>query len=43
MALFISGQAISGERWTDTLIHLFDTPANRLAPFLGRSFMHLLV
>ncbi|NOZ50117.1 MAG: ABC transporter permease [Chloroflexi bacterium] len=34
--------SIDGDRWGGTLIYLFGTPANRLALFLGRAFMHLL-
>ena len=34
--------SIDGDRWGGALIYLFGTPANRLALFLGRTFMHLL-
>lgn len=34
--------SISGDRWEGTLAYLFGTPANRLAMFVGRSFMHVI-
>jgi ABC-2 type transport system permease protein len=34
--------SISGDRWEGTLAYLFGTPANRLALFVGRAFMHVL-
>ncbi len=34
--------SIDGDRWTGTLPYLFATPANRLAMFVGRAFMHVL-
>jgi ABC-2 type transport system permease protein len=34
--------SIGGERWNGTLPYLFATPANRLALFVGRAFMHVL-
>jgi ABC-2 type transport system permease protein len=34
--------SISGDRWEGTLAYLFGTPANRLALFVGRAFMHIL-
>jgi ABC-2 type transport system permease protein len=33
--------SISGDRWEGTLASLFGTPANRLALFIGRAFMHV--
>jgi ABC-2 type transport system permease protein len=33
--------SIGGERWSGTLPYLFGTPANRMALFLGRAFMHI--
>jgi ABC-2 type transport system permease protein len=33
--------SISGDRWEGTLAYLFGTPANRLALFIGRAFMHV--
>jgi ABC-2 type transport system permease protein len=34
--------SVGGERESGTLPYLFGTPANRLAIFLGRAFMHIL-
>ena len=34
--------SIGGDRWSGTLIYLFGTPANRMAMFIGRAFMHIL-
>jgi ABC-2 type transport system permease protein len=34
--------SISGDRWEGTLAYLFGTPANRLALFVGRAFMHVI-
>jgi len=34
--------SISGDRWDGTLPYLFGTPANRLALFFGRAFMHVI-
>ena len=34
--------SIGGDRWEGTLPYLFGTPANRLAMFVGRAFMHIL-
>jgi ABC-2 type transport system permease protein len=34
--------SIGGERWSGTLPYLFGTPANRMALFIGRAFMHIL-
>ena len=34
--------SIGGERWNGTLPYLFGAPANRMAMFLGRSFMHIM-
>jgi ABC-2 type transport system permease protein len=34
--------SISGDRWEGTLPYLFGTPANRLAMFVGRAFMHVI-
>jgi ABC-2 type transport system permease protein len=34
--------SISGDRWEGTLAYLFGTPANRLALFVGRAFMHVV-
>lgn len=34
--------SISGDRWEGTLAYLFATPANRLALFVGRAFMHVI-
>lgn len=34
--------SIGGDRWAGTLAYLFGTPANRLALFSGRAFMHIL-
>src|SRR5258708_2153029 len=33
--------SIGGDRWDGTLPYLFGTPANRLAMFVGRAFIHL--
>ena len=33
--------SIGGERWSGTLPYLFGTPANRMALFIGRAFMHI--
>lgn len=34
--------SISGDRWDGTLPYLFGSPANRLAIFFGRAFMHII-
>lgn len=34
--------SIGGERWEGTLPYLFGTPANRMAIFFGRAFVHIL-
>jgi ABC-2 type transport system permease protein len=34
--------SISGDRWDGTLPYLFGAPANRLAIFFGRAFMHII-
>jgi len=34
--------SIGGERWSGTLPYLFGSPANRLAIFVGRAFVHIL-
>lgn len=34
--------SIGGDRWAGTLAYLFGTPANRLAMFSGRAFMHII-
>ncbi len=34
--------SIGGERWEGTLPYLFGTPANRMAMFIGRAFIHIL-
>lgn len=34
--------SIGGERWSGTLPYLFGSPANRMAIFVGRAFMHVL-
>jgi ABC-2 type transport system permease protein len=34
--------SVGGDRWAGTLPYLFGTPANRLALFSGRAFMHIL-
>jgi len=34
--------SIGGDRWEGTLAYLFGTPANRMAMFLGRAFLHLI-
>jgi ABC-2 type transport system permease protein len=34
--------SIGGDRWEGTLPYLFGTPANRMAMFLGRAFLHLI-
>ncbi len=34
--------SVGGDRWAGTLPYLFGTPANRLAIFSGRAFMHVL-
>ena len=34
--------SIGGERWSGTLPYLFGSPANRMAIFVGRAFMHIL-
>jgi ABC-2 type transport system permease protein len=34
--------SVGGDRWAGTLPYLFGTPANRLALFSGRAFMHVL-
>jgi ABC-2 type transport system permease protein len=34
--------SVSGDRWDGTLRYLFGTPANRLALFFGRAFMHVI-
>ena len=34
--------SIGGDRWEGTLAYLFGTPANRMAMFLGRAFLHLV-
>lgn len=34
--------SVSGDRWDGTLPYLFGTPANRLALFFGRAFMHVI-
>jgi len=34
--------SIGGERWSGTLVYLFGTPANRMAMFFGRAFMHII-
>ncbi|NOY97913.1 MAG: ABC transporter permease [Chloroflexi bacterium] len=34
--------SIGGDRWAGTLPYLFGTPANRLAMFVGRAFVHIL-
>ncbi|NOX63725.1 MAG: ABC transporter permease [Chloroflexi bacterium] len=40
--VFGVSMSIDGDRWGGTLIYLFGSPANRLALFLGRAFMHIL-
>lgn len=34
--------SVGGERWSGTLGYIFGTPANRLAMFSGRAFMHVI-
>jgi ABC-2 type transport system permease protein len=34
--------SIGGDRWDGTLPYLFGTPANRLAMFVGRAFVHVI-
>ena len=34
--------SIGGDRWDGTLPYLFGTPANRMAMFLGRAFIHVI-
>jgi ABC-2 type transport system permease protein len=34
--------SVGGDRWAGTLPYLFGTPANRLAMFSGRAFMHVI-
>lgn len=34
--------SIGGDRWEGTLPYLFGTPANRLAIFVGRAFIHVI-
>jgi ABC-2 type transport system permease protein len=34
--------SIGGDRWEGTLAYLFGTPANRMAMFMGRAFLHLV-
>jgi ABC-2 type transport system permease protein len=34
--------SIGGDRWEGTLAYLFGTPANRMAMFVGRAFLHLI-
>lgn len=34
--------SIGGDRWNGTLAYLFGTPANRMALFLGRAFIHVI-
>jgi ABC-2 type transport system permease protein len=34
--------SVAGDRWDGTLPYLFGTPANRLALFFGRAFMHVI-
>src|SRR3972149_7452976 len=34
--------SVSGDRWDGTLPYLFGTPANRLALFFGRAFLHVI-
>jgi ABC-2 type transport system permease protein len=34
--------SIGGDRWDGTLPYLFGTPANRLAMFVGRAFVHII-
>jgi len=34
--------SIGGDRWNGTLPYLFGTPANRMALFFGRSFIHVI-
>jgi len=34
--------SIGGERWSGTLPYLFGSPANRMAIFVGRAFMHII-
>ncbi|MFQ5577467.1 MAG: ABC transporter permease [Anaerolineae bacterium] len=34
--------SITGDRWDGTLPYLFATPANRLALFVGRAFIHVI-
>ncbi len=34
--------SIGGERWSGTLVYLFGAPANRMAMFFGRAFMHII-
>ncbi|HSR48734.1 MAG TPA: ABC transporter permease [Anaerolineales bacterium] len=34
--------SLGGDRWEGTLPYLFGTPANRMAMFLGRAFLHLV-
>ena len=34
--------SVGGERWSGTLVYLFGTPANRMALFFGRAFMHII-
>src|SRR4030042_5602153 len=34
--------SVGGDRWAGTLPYLFGSPANRLALFSGRAFMHVL-
>jgi ABC-2 type transport system permease protein len=40
--IFGVSMSVGGERWSGTLPYLFGTPANRLAIFFGRSFIHIL-
>ena len=34
--------SVGGERWSGTLVYLFGAPANRMAMFFGRAFMHII-
>ncbi|NLG70608.1 MAG: ABC transporter permease [Chloroflexi bacterium] len=34
--------SIGGDRWNGTLPYLFGTPANRMALFVGRAFIHVI-
>jgi len=40
--IFGETMSIGGERWSGTLPYLFGSPANRMAIFVGRAFMHIL-